>query len=137
MWGGLCYCSHLLCFRPGPCLDRPTSWPAARRNGVMLPGPRRDRIVGVVVGYALLISVAAVFLVPLLFMLVASLKPDLDVLAESNSLKAFWPGRLENNYFEAFITSDFTRIFLNSVIITWSYVALATLTTTLPASTPP
>src|SRR5258708_19358958 len=60
-------------------------------------------------------------------MLVASLKPDLDVLAESNSLKAFWPGRLENNYFEAFITSDFTRIFLNSVIITGSVVALGTL----------
>lgn len=93
----------------------------------MLPGPRRDRIVGLVVSYALLISVAAVFLVPLVFMLVASLKPDLDVLAESDSLKAFWPSRLENNYFEAFVTSDFTRIFLNSLIITGSVVAIGTL----------
>src|SRR5258708_11984746 len=98
----------------------------------MMPGPRRDRIVGLIVSYALLISVAAVFVVPLLFMLVASLKPDLDVLAESNSLKAFWPGRLENNYFEAFITSDFTRIFLNSVIITGSVVALGTLINSMP-----
>src|SRR5258708_20762911 len=98
----------------------------------MLPGPRRDRIVGVVVSYALLISVAAVFLVPLLFMLVASVKPDLDVLAESNSLKAFWASRLENNYFEAFVPSDFTRIFLNSVIVTGSVLALGTLVNTIP-----
>src|SRR5260370_8841078 len=60
-------------------------------------------------------------------MLDASLKPVLDVLAESNRLKAFRPGRVENTYFEAFITSDFTRIFLNSVIITGSVVALGTL----------
>ncbi len=42
----------------------------------MLPGSRRERIVSLVVSYALLISVAAVFLLPLLFMLVASVKPE-------------------------------------------------------------
>ncbi len=92
----------------------------------MLPGSARRRYLSVALNYSLLTAVALVFMVPLLFMLVASVKPDLDVLAESNSLKAFWPSGLENNYAESFITSDFWRIFLNSVIVTISVVILGT-----------
>jgi len=49
------------------------------------------------------------------------------VLAESNSLSAFWPSEIENNYDDAFITSQFGRLFVNSLIISGSVVVLGTL----------
>ncbi len=64
----------------------------------MAMGRSRGSIGALAVRYGLLLVVAAVFVVPLLVMFVGSVKPDLDVLAESSSPKAFWPTRIENNY---------------------------------------
>jgi multiple sugar transport system permease protein len=89
-------------------------------------GHSRRRVGGLVVRYGLLLIVAAVFLVPLLVMFVGSVKPDLDVLAESSSLKAFWPAQIENNYADAFATSQFGRLLLNSLIVSGSVVVLGT-----------
>ena len=89
--------------------------------------PHQQRIGTIALRYGLLLAVASVFLAPLLFMLVGSVKPDIDVLAESNSLSAFWPTQIENNYEDAFITSQFGRLFVNSLIISGCVVLLGTL----------
>ena len=54
--------------------------------------------------YALLILIAIIFIFPILFMVMSSLKPDLQMLRDSASLRAFLPvGDISlNNYDEAF-----------------------------------
>ena len=70
--------------------------------------------------YTLLIVVALIFLFPIIFMLVSSLKPDLQLLRDSGSLLAFVPyGDLSfNNYIEAFQRVPIARFIFNSVLIT-------------------
>lgn len=54
--------------------------------------------------YAVLVLVAIVFVFPLLFMAMSSLKPDQQLLNDTNSLRAFLPvGDLSlQNYWDAF-----------------------------------
>jgi len=61
---------------------------------------------------------ALVWILPVAFILAASLKPDAAVLAEAGGLKAFWPSppTLEN-YGDVFDRVAFGRIFLNSMIV--------------------
>jgi len=92
-----------------------------------MPHHRKSRIGALAIRYSLLLAVASLFLAPLVFMLVASVKPDNDVLAESDSLAAFWPTRIENNYADASNTSQFGRLFVNSLIVTGSVVILGML----------
>lgn len=70
--------------------------------------------------YAVLTVVALIFLFPIIFMLVSSLKPDLQLLRDSGSLLAFVPyGDLSfANYVEAFQRVPIARFMLNSVVIT-------------------
>lgn len=70
---------------------------------------------------AALLAIAAsalVWILPVVFILVASLKPDAAVLAEAGGPKALWPSSptLEN-YGDVFERVAFGRIFLNSVIV--------------------
>lgn len=78
-----------------------------------------------VASYAVMTLLAVYFLLPLLFMLFGSLKPDHLVLAEGNSLRAFWPTQSSlENYRQAFARTGFGRLFLNSAIITgWVLVS--------------
>lgn len=77
--------------------------------------------------YTLLILIAFIFLFPIVFMLVSSLKPDLQLLRDSGSLLAFVPyGDLSlDNYFEAFRRVPIARFILNSVFITTTTVILS------------
>ena len=77
--------------------------------------------------YALLILVALIFLFPIVFMLVSSLKPDLQLLRDSGSLLAFVPyGNLSlDNYREAFNRVPITRFIFNSVFITTTTMILS------------
>ena len=70
--------------------------------------------------YALLIIVALIFIFPIVFMLVSSLKPDEQLLRDSGSLLAFVPyGQLSlDNYIEAFKRVPIARFLMNSVFIT-------------------
>lgn len=79
--------------------------------------------------YALLIIVAIIFLFPIVFMLVSSLKPDLQLLRDSGSLLAFVPyGDLSfDNYREAFSRVPIARFILNSVIVTTTTTLLSLL----------
>jgi multiple sugar transport system permease protein len=68
--------------------------------------------------FTLLTVVALVMLVPMLFMVVGAFKPDARVVAEGNTLRAFWPtdATLEN-FAAAFRRGRFGQLFVNSTII--------------------
>ncbi|WP_265522467.1 carbohydrate ABC transporter permease [Oerskovia flava] len=63
---------------------------------------------------------AVVFLFPLVFMFVSSLKPDAQILSDSNSLRAFVPtGDISlDNYFGVFDRVPVARFLFNSVLVT-------------------
>ncbi|WP_320141180.1 carbohydrate ABC transporter permease [uncultured Cohaesibacter sp.] len=77
--------------------------------------------------YLVLGLVAAIFLFPLIFMMVSSLKPDAQLLADTSSLRAFLPvGDVSlDNYFAAFDRAPIGRFMLNSVLITVTTVILS------------
>ena len=70
--------------------------------------------------YVLLSWIALVFLFPLVFMVVSSLKPDLQLLRDTSSLAAFLPvGDISlDNYFKAFERAPILLFVGNSVFIT-------------------
>lgn len=70
--------------------------------------------------YAVLVLVAIIFIFPLFFMAMSSLKPDQQLLSDTNSLRAFLPvGDISfQNYADAFDRAPIGVFVLNSVIIT-------------------
>lgn len=76
--------------------------------------------------YAVMVVIAASFLFPLVYMLASSFKPDGQVLAGSQSPRAFLPTPFVGleNYGDAVERSQFPRVFLNSVIISGFIVVL-------------
>jgi multiple sugar transport system permease protein len=81
---------------------------------------------GVFWRYALLVIVALIFCFPLVFMLVSSLKPDLQLLTDTGSIRAFLPvGDISlNNYFAAFKRAPVALFVFNSVFVTGVTVLL-------------
>ncbi|TMF19148.1 MAG: carbohydrate ABC transporter permease [Chloroflexi bacterium] len=66
---------------------------------------------------------AVMFLVPLLFEFIGSIKPNDRVLSEGNSWRAFIPTAITFvNYGDALARADLARLFINSMIITSSIV---------------
>ena len=75
--------------------------------------------------YVSLLIMAFVFVSPILFMLVGSLKPEARVLVEAGSLQAFMPGDWDlRNYRDVFTRVDFGRFLFNSIFITSMVVML-------------
>lgn len=76
--------------------------------------------------YLVLTIISLVFVMPLVFMVVSSLKPDLQLLRDTSSLKAFIPyGEISlNNYLEAFHRVPILRFLFNSMLITSTTVIL-------------
>ena len=79
------------------------------------------------VRYLVLTIIAVIFLFPLVFMLMSSLKPDLQLLEDAHSLRAFLPvGDISfDNYFAAFHRAPVGLFVMNSVIITGVTVVLS------------
>ncbi len=77
--------------------------------------------------YALLIAVAFIFCFPLVFMVMSSLKPDLQLLTDTESIRAFLPvGEISfNNYFAAFKRAPVALFVFNSAMVTGVTVALS------------
>ncbi|MFR9676511.1 carbohydrate ABC transporter permease [Streptomyces sp. TR06-5] len=74
--------------------------------------------------YLALVAVTLLFAAPLVFMIVASFKPDGRVLADGDSWRALWPTDASlTNYGDVFDRVDFTRFLLNSLLITGAVVA--------------
>lgn len=76
--------------------------------------------------YAVAAVLAILFLFPLAYMLSSSLKPDDQVLANSQSIEAFAPIPFAGieNYQDAIQRAQVLRVFWNSVVITGSIVGL-------------
>lgn len=76
--------------------------------------------------YLVLVLVAIIFIFPLLFMAMSSLKPDQQLLLDTNSLRAFLPvGEISlDNYGAAFERAPIGTFVFNSVIITGLTVVL-------------
>ena len=94
-----------------------------------------NRPIGLVLRYGLLVAVALVFVFPLVFMLVSSLKPDLQLLTDTSSLRAFLPvGDISlDNYFDAFRRAPVGLFIFNSVLVTVVTVALSRVICSLAA----
>lgn len=93
----------------------------------MSAGARRPKGLGLVLRYGLLTVVALIFIFPVLFMLMSSLKPSHQLLADTASLRAFLPvGHISlDNYFAAFRRAPVALFIFNSVFITVVTVGLA------------
>lgn len=93
-----------------------------RQVGVGRRRPERN----LVVQYIVMALLAAFFLFPLIYMYASSLKPDAAVLSDSDSLRAFAPSPFVGleNYTDAVDRASVFRVFLNSVLISSSIVAV-------------
>ncbi len=87
------------------------------------------------VRYLVLALVGTIFLFPLLFMIVSSLKPTTQLLQDTSSLRAFLPvGDISlDNYFAAFRRAPIGRFVFNSVIVTLITVTASLLLCSLAA----
>jgi ABC-type glycerol-3-phosphate transport system permease component len=66
--------------------------------------------------YLLLTLLGLLFVAPILFMMVGSLKPDELVLSQAGTFKAFVPEKASlENYEDVFTRVDFVRFFFNSI----------------------
>jgi multiple sugar transport system permease protein len=78
---------------------------------LMRPRTRARRIAM----YVLLTVLAVFFIFPMLFMVVGAFKPDALVLAEGNTIRAFWPTDATfENFVGAFRRGRFGQLFVNS-----------------------
>jgi multiple sugar transport system permease protein len=70
--------------------------------------------------YGLLAVIALVFIFPVVFMLMSSLKPDLQLLRDTQSFRAFLPiGDISlDNYFAAFRRAPVALFVMNSILVT-------------------
>ena len=85
--------------------------------------------------YTVLILVAAVFVLPLLFMVMSSLKPTQQLLNDTASLRAFLPvGDISlQNYYDAFQRAPIGLFVFNSLLVTVVTVLLSLLLCSLAA----
>ena len=102
--------------------------------GAHTAGERKHVVRGVLVTI-LRIVLALVFGLPLVFMIISSFKPDIQIFSDLTSIRAFLPvGALTiDNYLGVFDRVPFARFLLNSVIITVSTVALGLVVNSMAA----
>jgi multiple sugar transport system permease protein len=86
-----------------------------------------NRGLRLVVRYTVLTLIAAIFSFPLIFMVISSLKPSEQLLADAHSFRALLPvGDISiNNYFAAFQRAPVGRFVFNSVLVTSITVLLS------------
>lgn len=85
--------------------------------------------------YVLLAWIALIFIFPVVFMIVSSLKPDLQLLQDAGSLRAFLPvGQVSlDNYTAAFQRVPMGRFIFNSLLVTSVTMVLALFVCSLAA----
>lgn len=84
------------------------------------------RPMSITLRYAVLVLVALIFVFPLVFMLVSSLKPSLQLLSDTSSIRAFLPvGNISlDNYAASFARAPVALFIFNSIFITSVTVVL-------------
>lgn len=87
------------------------------------------------VRYLVLVLIALLFIFPLVFMVISSLKPQAQLLTDTSSLRAFMPvGDISlDNYRDAFRRAPVLTFILNSVFVTATTVLLSLLICSLAA----
>jgi multiple sugar transport system permease protein len=102
-----------------PIVETAEDGPAGR------PGPDWN----IVARYALMIFLGFIFLFPVVYMLVSSLKPDGQIVADTNSVRAFLPvGDISlDNYWAMFDRVPAGRFLFNSMLISGVTVVLGLL----------
>lgn len=85
--------------------------------------------------YVVLTLIALIFIFPLVFMVVSSFKPDLQLLRDASSIRAFLPlGDIStNNYTAAFERAPIGLFVFNSVLVTGATVLFSLLICSLAA----
>src|SRR5438445_10379966 len=93
-----------------------------RSSQITIIQPRRlPRVLGALATYVGMALLAVIFLVPLLFEFVGSIKRNDRVLSEVNSWRAFIPTAITFvDYGDALARADLARLFISSMIITAS-----------------
>lgn len=88
---------------------------------------RDNRGLRLAVRYAVLLLIALIFIFPLVFMVMSSLKPDFQLLQDTSSLRAFLPvGDISfDNYVDAFRRAPVALFVFNSVLVTGTTVILS------------
>jgi multiple sugar transport system permease protein len=96
---------------------------AINRHGLTAVGRRRG---WAALQYAIMLTFAAFFLFPLIYMVMSSLKSDDAVLSSADSIDAFSPAPTVGleNYSDAIDRASLPRVFFNSVVISMSIVGL-------------
>lgn len=86
-----------------------------------------DRATQLMGRYFLLLGIACIFIFPILFMVVSSFKPDLQLLQDTSSVRALLPvGDLSlDNYREAFERAPIGLFIFNSIFITATTLILS------------
>lgn len=86
-----------------------------------------DRATRLMGRYVLLLFIACIFIFPIIFMIVSSFKPDLQLLQDTSSVRALLPvGDISlNNYREAFERAPIGLFIFNSVFITATTLVLS------------
>ena len=94
-------------------------------NQIERPGKRKHRG-STALRYAVLVVFGLIFVLPIVFMIMSSFKPSLQLLSDTSSLRAFLPvGDISlNNYADAFERAPLGRFLFNSVFITVITVGL-------------
>ena len=85
--------------------------------------------------YGLLLIVSVVFIFPIVFMVVSSFKPDLQLLRDSSSFNAFLPvGDISlNNYYAAYERVPIVQFVFNSVFVTVTTLIVSTVLNSMAA----
>lgn len=106
---------------------------SARTLSPSVPNANPMKVWISIIRYGLLSLLALIFLFPIVFMLVSSLKPTAQLLTDSASLRAFLPiGDISfNNYTAAFVRVPTLRFISNSVIVTAITVVLGLIVNSL------
>ena len=106
----------------------------SRRHGLR-PGEAPPSPLRRVLGTLLRLALSLVFGLPLVFMIVSSFKPDLQIFADLGSWNAFLPvGELNlDNYLGVFERVPFATFLMNSVIISVLTVALGLVVNSMAA----
>ena len=99
------------------------------------PGDSRPSTAGKTGIYLLRIALALVFGLPLVFMIVSSFKPDLQIFADLGTPSAFLPvGDLTlDNYLGVFDRVPFVTFLINSILISVATVALGLIVNSMAA----
>ena len=104
-----------------------------RSSQITIIQPQRlPRVLGALATYVGMTLLAVIFLVPLLFEFVGSIKPNDRVLSEGSSWRAFVPTAITfENYGDALARADLAHLFINSLIITSSIVVVGIIVNSL------